>query len=67
MVGAEGRRDALVAQLFQGEIGFMDVVGVHIGDRLGISEGLARLGPSTSGVLAAEVTSGARLGKGDLQ
>jgi hypothetical protein len=45
MVGAEERRDALVAQLFQGAIGFMDVVGVLIGDRLGISEGLARFGP----------------------
>ena len=62
MVGAEERRDALVAQLFQGTIGFMDVVGVHIGD-LGISEGLARFGPRTSRVLAAEVTSARDWGK----
>ena len=54
VVGVEERRDALVAQLFQGAIGFMDLVAVYIGDRLGLYEALARLGPSTSRSLAAE-------------
>jgi hypothetical protein len=67
MVGVDERRNVLVAQLFQGAIRSKDVVGVYIGDRLGLCERRTRSRPLTARMLAAEVTSGVRLGKGDVQ
>jgi ubiquinone/menaquinone biosynthesis C-methylase UbiE len=46
------RRDALVERLFTATVGAMDVLGVYIGDRLGLYRTLADRGPSTSQELA---------------
>jgi len=51
--GAEARRDELVGRLFQSAIGAMDLLGVYIGDRLGLYRALAGGGAMTSGELAA--------------
>jgi ubiquinone/menaquinone biosynthesis C-methylase UbiE len=49
---ADARRDALVERLFMGAVGAMDVLGVYLGDRLGLYRALAGRGPSTSQELA---------------
>jgi hypothetical protein len=50
---ATARRDALVERLFQATLGAWDVLGVYLGDRLGLYRGLAERGRLTSGELAA--------------
>jgi SAM-dependent methyltransferase len=49
---ADERRDALVERLFRATVGAMDVLGVYIGDRLGLYRTLSEKGPSTSQELA---------------
>jgi ubiquinone/menaquinone biosynthesis C-methylase UbiE len=49
---ADERRDALVERLFMATVGALDVLGVYIGDRLGLYRALAERGPSTSQGLA---------------
>lgn len=49
---SDERRDALVERLFMATVGAMDVLGVYIGDRLGLYRALAERGPSTSQELA---------------
>jgi SAM-dependent methyltransferase len=49
---AAARRDALVERLFLATVGTWDVLGVYIGDRLGLYRTLAERGPSTSAELA---------------
>src|SRR5262245_63272176 len=49
---AEERRDALVGKLFAGTIEALDLLGVYIGDRLGLYRALADGGPLTSPELA---------------
>src|SRR5215217_3999182 len=53
----DARRDALVERLFLAAVGTWDVLGVYIGDRLGLYRTLAERGPSTS----AELAQAARL------
>ena len=45
---AEARRDALVGRLFEATLGAFDLLGVYLGDRLGLYQVLAERGPSTS-------------------
>jgi 2-polyprenyl-3-methyl-5-hydroxy-6-metoxy-1,4-benzoquinol methylase len=49
---SDARRDALVERLFMAAVGTWDVLGVYIGDRLGLYRTLAERGPSTSAELA---------------
>ncbi len=49
---AEARRDALVERLFLATVGTWDVLGVYVGDRLGLYRTVADRGPSTSAELA---------------
>jgi hypothetical protein len=49
---ADERRDTLVERLFMATVGAMDVLGVYIGDRLGLYRTLAERRPSTSQELA---------------
>ena len=49
---AEERRDALVGKLFAGTIEALDLLGVYIGDRLGLYRALADAGPLTPPELA---------------
>jgi 2-polyprenyl-3-methyl-5-hydroxy-6-metoxy-1,4-benzoquinol methylase len=49
---SDARRDALVERLFLAAVGTWDVLGVYIGDRLGLYRTLAERGPSTSAELA---------------
>ena len=51
-VTAEERRDELVGRLFGATIGAMDLLGIYLGDRLGLYRALADHGPLTSGGLA---------------
>jgi SAM-dependent methyltransferase len=46
------RRDALVERLFMAAVGTWDILGVYVGDRLGLYRALAERGPSTSAELA---------------
>jgi SAM-dependent methyltransferase len=46
------RRDALVERLFMAAVGALDLLGLYIGDRLGLYRALAECGPSTSAELA---------------
>src|SRR5579871_5844188 len=48
----EARRDELVERLFSSAVGALDLLCIHIGDRLGLYEALAREGPMTSADLA---------------
>ncbi len=50
---AEARRDELVERLFQATLGAWDVLGVYLGDRLGLYRALADRGPLGSRELAA--------------
>jgi SAM-dependent methyltransferase len=50
---AEERRDALVGKLFAGTIEALDLLGVYIGDQLGLYRALADGGPMTPPELAA--------------
>jgi SAM-dependent methyltransferase len=52
VVTAEERRDAFVGRLFEATLGAFDLMGVYIGDRLGLYKALAERGPSTSTELA---------------
>lgn len=49
---AAERRDALVERLFMATVGTWDVLGVYVGDRLGLYRTLADRGPSTSAEFA---------------
>jgi hypothetical protein len=49
---ATERRDALAGKLFAGAIEALDLLGVYIGDRLGLYRALADRGPLTSPELA---------------
>src|SRR5437868_3865915 len=49
---AAERRDALVARLFQATLGFLDLFGVYLGDRLGLYRALAEIASATSTDLA---------------
>ncbi len=49
---AEAGRDALVGRLFEAALGAFDLLGVYLGDRLGLYKALAERGPSTSAELA---------------
>jgi SAM-dependent methyltransferase len=48
----DARRDALVQRLFGAALGAWDLMGVYLGDRLGLYRALAESGPSTSAQLA---------------
>jgi precorrin-6B methylase 2 len=50
---ASARRDALAQKLFEATVGAGELVGVYVGDRLGLYEALKRLGGATSSELAA--------------
>ncbi len=50
---ATERRDALVERLFEATLGTWDVLGVYLGDRLGLYRSLAEKGALTSEQLAA--------------
>jgi 2-polyprenyl-3-methyl-5-hydroxy-6-metoxy-1,4-benzoquinol methylase len=52
VVTAEERRDAFVGRLFEATLGAFDLLGVYLGDRLGLYKALAERGPSTSSELA---------------
>ena len=52
MPDASDRRDALVGRLFEAALGSFDLLGVYLGDRLGLYRALADSGPLTSGGLA---------------
>jgi SAM-dependent methyltransferase len=52
-VTAEERRDALVERLFEGALGAVDLLGIYIGDKLGLYKALAGGGAATAGELAA--------------
>jgi len=49
---AEERRDALVGRLFEATLGAFDLMGVYLGDRLGLYRTLSDHGPCTSSELA---------------
>jgi SAM-dependent methyltransferase len=49
---ADERRDALAGRLFQATIGAVDLLGVYVGDRLGLFRAVADRGPLTSTELA---------------
>jgi SAM-dependent methyltransferase len=51
-VTTEERRDAFVGRLFEATLGAFDLLGVYLGDRLGLYRALAERGPSTSSELA---------------
>ncbi len=51
-VDTAGRRDALVERLFTSTLGAWDLLGVYLGDRLGLYRALADRGPLTSAELA---------------
>ena len=48
----EARRDALVERLFMATVGTWEVLGVYVGDRLGLYRTLTDRGPCTSAELA---------------
>jgi 2-polyprenyl-3-methyl-5-hydroxy-6-metoxy-1,4-benzoquinol methylase len=50
---AEERRDALAGKLFAGAIEALDLLGVYVGDRLGLYRALADAGPLTPPQLAS--------------
>ena len=52
MPDASDRRDALVGRLFEAALGSFDLLGVYLGDRLGLYRALADSGPLTSGGLS---------------
>ena len=49
---AKDRRDALVGRLFEATIAMLDLMGIYLGDRLGLFRALAEGGPMTSAELA---------------
>ena len=51
-VETEKTADVLVGRLFEATIGMMDVISVHLGDRLGLYRALHEGGPATAGELA---------------
>jgi SAM-dependent methyltransferase len=51
------RRDALAGRLFDAAISTMDLFTVYLGDRLGLYQALAELGPTTSAALAERTST----------
>ena len=51
-VAAEERRDALVGRLFEGALGAVDLLGIYIGDKLGLYSRLAQHGAANAAELA---------------
>jgi 2-polyprenyl-3-methyl-5-hydroxy-6-metoxy-1,4-benzoquinol methylase len=58
--GTEKTADALVARLFEGTLGMMDVMSVYVGDRLGLYRALRDGGPATPAQLAIRAGIDAR-------
>jgi len=56
-VEAATRRDALGERLFEATVGALDVLGVYLGDRLGLYRSLAREGRMTSLELASATST----------
>ncbi|HEX5824397.1 MAG TPA: class I SAM-dependent methyltransferase [Candidatus Limnocylindrales bacterium] len=52
-VTREKTADALVGRLFEATLGMMDIMSVHVGDRLGLYRALRDGGPATTTELAA--------------
>ena len=50
---AEQRRDALVGRIFESTVGFMELLSIYIGDRLGLYGALANNGEATATELAS--------------
>lgn len=50
---AEQRRDALVERIFENSVGFMELLSIYIGDRLGLYGALADNGEATATELAS--------------
>jgi 2-polyprenyl-3-methyl-5-hydroxy-6-metoxy-1,4-benzoquinol methylase len=50
---AEQRRDALVERIFENSVGFMELLSIYIGDRLGLYRALANNGEATATELAS--------------
>ena len=50
---AEQRRDALVERIFESSVGFMELLSIYIGDRLGLYGALADNGEATAAELAS--------------
>jgi len=50
---AEQRRDALVERIFESSVGFMELLTIYIGDRLGLYGALADNGEATAAELAS--------------
>ena len=50
---AEQRRDALVERIFESSVGFMELLSIYIGDRLGLYRALANNGEATATELAS--------------
>jgi len=50
---AEQRRDALVERIFESCVGFMELLSIYIGDRLGLYRALANNGEATATELAS--------------
>ena len=48
----EQRRDALVERIFGSSIGFMEILSIYVGDRLGFYRALADYGGATASQLA---------------
>lgn len=50
---AEQRRDALAERIFESTVGFMELLSIYIGDRLGLYRALANNGEATATELAS--------------
>ena len=50
---AEQRRDTLVERIFENSVGFMELLSIYIGDRLGLYRALANNGEATATELAS--------------
>ena len=53
----EQRRDALVERIFGSSIGFMEILSIYMGDRLGLYRALAEGGAATAPELAAATST----------
>ncbi|MGH2529628.1 MAG: hypothetical protein ACRDH0_09930 [Actinomycetota bacterium] len=50
--GREAERDAFADRLFRSALGYVDILSIHLGGRLGLYRTLAEVGPTTSPELA---------------